>query len=87
MFAGLFISGVKLDPLKKYWKKFLLLAIFGVIASQMGFVVGLTLTTPSHGALIYTLLPIFTAIFSLLLYRQKIHGSRQGWSKLRRFPV
>ena len=49
------------------WKTFLPLGFTGVAASQLLWIIGLQHTTPSHSALMFTLLPIFTAVLAVLL--------------------
>ena len=49
------------------WKTFLPLGLTGVAASQLLWIIGLQHTTPSHSALMFTLLPIFTAVLAVLL--------------------
>ena len=66
------ITKVDLRPLLPHWKKIIGLAISGVLFSQLGFILGLKFTTPSHGALIYTLAPIFIAILSFFFHKERL---------------
>lgn len=66
------VTKASLIPLLPRWKKIATLAVSGVLLSQMGFIVGLKYTTPSHGALIYTLAPIFIAILSFFFRKERL---------------
>jgi len=48
-----------------------LFAVFGVILNQILFVEGLSRTTPSHSAIINSLIPVLTLSFALLLRREQ----------------
>ena len=56
------------------WRQFGTLAVFalfGVILNQILFVEGLSRTTPSHSAIINSLIPVLTLSFALLLRREQ----------------
>lgn len=48
-----------------------LYALFGVVLNQVLFVEGLARTTPSHSAVINSLIPVLTLLFALLLGRER----------------
>ena len=50
------------------------LPALGMVSSQLFYLIGLNYTSPSHSALMYTLLPIFTAILAAALIDDRI-----GW--------
>ena len=66
------ISRSSLKGCWKYWKRILPLSVGGVITSQLGFIMGLKYTSPAHGALIYTLLPIFAAMLSFFFFKERL---------------
>lgn len=68
-----FKSGSVISEVKTNWKKVLPVSFLGIVANQIFYLWGLNHTTPSHSALMYTLLPIFTAIFAWLLIGEKIN--------------
>jgi len=67
------LRGRILGPLLMRWKEILPLAFTGIFVSQFGFILGLSLTRPEHGALIYTLSPIITALLAVIF-----RGDRLG---------
>lgn len=54
------------------WKTFLPLGLTGVAASQLLWIYGLQHTTPAHSALMFTLLPVFTAVLAIFLLGEKV---------------
>ena len=63
--------GGSLKALLHNWREALLPAL-GMVASQLFYLIGLNYTSPSHSALMYTLLPVFTAILALVLINDRI---------------
>jgi drug/metabolite transporter (DMT)-like permease len=63
--------GDSLVGVLRHWRPALVPAL-GFLASQFLYLYGLTFTTPSHSALMYTLLPIFTVILAVFLINEKI---------------
>jgi len=49
-----------------------LFAVFGVVLNQLCFTEGIHRTTPSHSALINTLIPVSTYLFALLLRTESV---------------
>lgn len=66
------LRGRFLAPLLIQWKKILPLAFGGIFVSQFGFILGLSFTSPSHGALIYTLSPIITAVLAFFFKGERL---------------
>ncbi len=52
--------------------RFALFALFGVVINQICFTEGIHRTTPSHSALINTLIPVSTFVFALVLRTEKL---------------
>lgn len=61
-------------PLKfrEHWRSFLLPSIFGIVGAQLLWVYGLEFTTPSHSALMFTLMPIMTAILAAVILGERL---------------
>ena len=57
-----------------------LYALFGVVINQILFVEGLSRTTPSHSAVINSLIPVFTLGFALLLGQER--PTRARWASI-----
>lgn len=76
-FALRVVSGVKLLPLFRHWKVGLLLGTTGVFGTQILWLSGLSMTTAGHVALVYTLLPIFTALLAAPILKERI--SKAKW--------
>lgn len=55
-------------------------AVFGVVLNQILFVEGLSRTTPSHSAIINSLIPVLTLVFALIL-------RREHWTPLRLLSI
>lgn len=66
------LSGTSIKTVFKYWPQAIPLAITGVLMSQLGYLLGLSYTSPSHGSLIYALLPIFTAIIAAIKLHERL---------------
>jgi drug/metabolite transporter (DMT)-like permease len=64
--------GRQLLPMLAEWKMLIPLALGGIFVSQFGFILGLSFTTPSHGALIYTLSPIATAVLAVIFKGERL---------------
>jgi drug/metabolite transporter (DMT)-like permease len=58
--------------LQKHWRRVLPIALLGIVGNQLFFMWGISLTTPSHSALMYTLLPISTAFFARLFIKERV---------------
>ena len=43
--------------IRDHWRSFLILSIFGIVGAQLLWIYGLEFTTPSHSALMFTLMP------------------------------
>ena len=67
----LFISRQSLRSILVHWRLGLLLALLNVTGDQLLFLVGLKFTTASHAAMMYALVPIFTAILASVLINEK----------------
>lgn len=57
-------------PNRRQFGTLLVFAVFGVILNQILFVEGLSRTTPSHSAIINSLIPVLTLSFALVLRRE-----------------
>ena len=58
------------QPPWRHFGKLAVFAVFGVILNQILFVEGLSRTTPSHSAIINSLIPVLTLAFALALRRE-----------------
>lgn len=65
-----------LQVAREHWKELLPLSILGIIIKQIFFLWGLSNTSPSHSALMYTLVPVFTAILAWHLIDEKMNLAR-----------
>ena len=66
------LRGTRLGPLlREDWRGFLLSGFLGVVLNQLGFLWGLKLTLPSHGALLYALTPTVVLLHSWLKGAEK----------------
>ena len=57
---------------RKHYFRFLLCAIFGVVANQLLFFHGLNLTSPIDASIILTMTPILVLVFSFFLLKETI---------------
>lgn len=57
---------------KKHWKRILPLGFLGIVCNQLFFLWGINHTTPSHSALMFTIMPIFSSIFALFILKERI---------------
>lgn len=69
-FLSLFTKKEKVA--KEDMKKFLWLALFGVVINQVFFIWGLSLTKPINSAIIMISNPIMVFIFTLIVFKEKI---------------
>jgi drug/metabolite transporter (DMT)-like permease len=58
--------------IRENWRKIWPLAFTGIFMNQLFFMWGLKNTTPSHSALVVTLLPIITALFARIILKEKV---------------
>ena len=68
LFLSLFFltKGLKKQKLSKSdWKRILILAVFGIFINQSCFIVGLSLTSPAHVAMLYSLTPLIVFIIAV----------------------
>lgn len=65
-----------LSHLRKEWRRVLPLSVLGILINQLCFLWGMKYTTPSHAALMYTLMPIISAIFAVFLIGERINAVR-----------
>jgi drug/metabolite transporter (DMT)-like permease len=63
-------------PPGKVLGRVLLLGLLGVPLNQALFIGGLSLTTPAHAALLYTLTPLFVLLVSLVARTEKLEGPK-----------
>lgn len=71
------IRGIKLfAEIRQHWKALLPLSILGIVIKQMFFMWGLSNTSPSHSALMYTLGPVFTALLAWRLLDERMNFLR-----------
>ena len=69
----LFFRGINVFELtRKHWKKILPLGILGIVGNQLLFLWGMNYTTPSHSALMFTIMPIFSSIFAMFILAERI---------------
>lgn len=69
----LVVRGINVfDLTRKHWKKILPLGILGIVFNQLFFLWGMNHTSPSHSALMFTIMPIFSSIFALFILKEKI---------------
>ena len=73
-FFVLVVRITRLRPLslRRHWREFLPLAVFGIAGSQILWVYGLRYTTPSHSALMFALMPIFTAVLAAVILHERL---------------
>jgi drug/metabolite transporter (DMT)-like permease len=57
---------------RKHWRQLLPLSLTGIFFTQLGWTVGLSYTQPSHSSLIYTLIPLITAVLSYFYFGEKL---------------
>ncbi len=69
-------GGERLRGLLPHWRRGLILAILALTGDQLLFLFGLKYTTAAHGALMYSLIPIFVAILAFPLIGERIGLSR-----------
>jgi drug/metabolite transporter (DMT)-like permease len=60
------------EDVRRHWRRVFPIAMLGIVGNQLFFVWGISLTTPSHSALMYTLLPICTALFARYILKERI---------------
>jgi len=61
-----------MEDVREHWRSVLPLSLLGIVGNQVFYVWGISLTTPAHSALMYTLLPISTALFARWLIVERI---------------
>jgi drug/metabolite transporter (DMT)-like permease len=69
--------GMGLREVLRHWRPALIPAA-GLLISQISYLYGLHFTSPTHSALLYTLLPIFTAIMAYSLISERLRPA-QVW--------
>ncbi|NNM15131.1 MAG: EamA family transporter, partial [Bacteroidia bacterium] len=72
LYFFLFKIIVKTESIKGKYKKFMLLALFGIAINQLLFFKGLSLTTPINAALIMTTNPITVLIIASVFLKERI---------------
>lgn len=73
---GLFTPKQKIDA-RDWWRIFLM-SLSGMALNQYLFIVGVSLTVPSHAALAATTTPVVTVILARFLFKQHISWLRVG---------
>ena len=73
------LKGINLrKEIKEHWKALIPLSLLGIVIKQIFYLWGISNTTPSHSALMYTLVPVFTAVIAWKLIDEKLNLVR--WS-------
>lgn len=58
--------------------RFIFAGIFGLLLSQCGYIIGLSLTSPVNAGIVTTTMPIFAMILSALILKEPISGKKAG---------
>ena len=72
LFAFLYTQSTKYRPEKEDWPYFLKVAFFGLALPYCLRAWGLQYLSATKAAFIFTLMPFFTALFSYLIYKEKL---------------
>ncbi|HUX08247.1 MAG TPA: DMT family transporter [Acidobacteriota bacterium] len=67
--------GRRFTDVLKHWRAAIIPAA-GLLASQVCYLYGLQFTSPAHSALMYTLLPIFTALMAFFLISERLRPAQ-----------
>ncbi|MFI3244298.1 MAG: DMT family transporter [Akkermansia sp.] len=71
-----FVPHQKVDA--KDWFRLFLMSLCGMALNQYLFIVGVSITVPSHAALAATITPALTVLLGWLIYKQRISWLRLG---------
>ena len=65
-------------PPRREWGRLALYALFGITINQILFAEGLSRTTPSHAAILNSLIPVMTLVIAMLMRHERATPARLG---------